>query len=90
MLARLLFDESLAELADELLLLEDEDVSAADAEAPRRNARIARVDDAELLSVSSSQSTKSSTTSPSKQKTHQTRTQAFLHVHVPLTRLIAF
>jgi hypothetical protein len=64
MLARLLFDESLAELADELLLLEDEDVSAADAEAPRRNARIARVDDAELLSVASSQSTKSSTTSP--------------------------
>jgi hypothetical protein len=49
MLARLLFDESLAELADELLLLEDEDVSAADAEAPSRNARIARVDDAELL-----------------------------------------
>jgi hypothetical protein len=64
MLARLLFDESLAELADELLLLEDEDVSAADAEAPRRNARIARVDDAELLSDTSSQSTKSSTTSP--------------------------
>jgi transglutaminase/protease-like cytokinesis protein 3 len=64
MLARLLFDESLAELADELLLLEDEDVSAADAEAPRRNARIARVDDAELQSVAYSQSTKSSTTSP--------------------------
>ena len=48
-LARLLFDESLAELADELLLLDDEDVSAADAVAPRRNARIARVDDAELF-----------------------------------------
>ena len=51
MWARLLFDESLAELADELLLLEDEDVSAADAEAPRRNARIARVDDAERAPV---------------------------------------
>lgn len=43
-LTRLLFDESLAELADELLLLVDEDVSAADAEAPRRNARIASLE----------------------------------------------
>ena len=43
-LTRLLFDESLAELADELLLLDDEDVSAADAEAPRRNARIASLE----------------------------------------------
>jgi hypothetical protein len=84
MLARLLFDESLAELADELLLLEDEDVSAADAEAPRRNARIARVDDAELLSLPANRQNPRRHTK--NKKTHQTRTQAFL----PLKRLIAF
>jgi hypothetical protein len=86
MLARLLFDESLAELADELLLLEDEDVSAADAEAPRRNARIALVDDAELLSLPANRQNPRRHHYTKNKKTHQTRTQAFL----PLKRLIAF